>query len=587
MSKTLNQMTITEIRRECAYRELPITASRVDLQCILEAVIRAEGNDPSTFELPPRQPIVATPPVEEQPAVIDPLSILEENLSDENTSQNFENNRFSERHNPPLNLSCANFNHENSSSNLQHGPSQHKNTPHHDFPDLHTIHSIRVASEEIGALRQDMRVNKILAQLELRMSAIETAMTRYVDDQKITKSRIAKLEIDLKSCNISSNSAFRPIISSRQQVPDNDLRNDPIFCPYNDRTSVGVTQTDPHLSRRLNAVEQEVRDRLRITTPQRAPVYENERNRIEQPLSNSTGWDHDIPNIANHRVNNYQINSGPTPGYDSRFVEQPNRTVQFSTTHVVNELAGNPTQNSTLIPINDLKTARASLPQFSGRKEEDPIRFIKNSESILQQANIHKTAWVKTIDPQLTGSASDWFNTIRTLDLSWAEFKGELVDRFDNPDIQARLRAEIVSFRQGRDQRLTDFVLEKNQLSRRVQTGLSEAQIVSTVVGLMREEFRTHARLQHPGTFLDLRRIAAVLDVSCHSRQETQNKTYQPAKSKEIDRGRSPIAPVTQSKIDKNALPKAPLPCRYCKGPHWNKDCPNKRSGNGSAPGGA
>ena len=585
MSKTLDQMTITEIRRECAHRSLPITASRVDLQCMLEAIIRAEGNDPSSFELPPRQQIVATPPVDERSVVIDTL-IQEEKLSDENTSQNFESNRLSEMHDPPLNLSCVNFNNENTSSHNQYGSSQNKNTPHLDFPDLHTIHSIRVASEEIGALRQDMRVNKILAQLEMRMSTIETAMTRYVDDQKVIKNRVAKIENDLKSSNVSNSSAFRPIVSSRQPVLDNDLNNDLPFGSYNDRTTVRVTQTDPHLNSRLNAVEQEVRDRLRITTPQTAPVYENERSRVEQPLSNSTGWDHDLPNIASQRVNNYHINSGQTTRYDSQYVE-PNRTVQFSTTQVVNELSRPPTQNSTLIPIHDLKTARASLPQFSGRKEEDPIRFIKNSESILQQANIHKTAWVKTIDPQLTGSASDWFNTIRTLDLSWAEFKGELVERFDNPDIQARLRAEIVSFRQGRDQRLTDFVLEKNQLSRRVQTGLSEAQIVSTVVGLMREEFRTHARLQHPETFLDLRRIAAVLDVSSYSRPETQNKTYQPAKSKEIDRGKTPIAPVTQSKIDKNALTKAPLPCRYCKGPHWNKDCPTKRSENGSAPGGA
>ena len=88
-----------------------------------------------------------------------------------------------------------------------------------------------------------------------------------------------------------------------------------------------------------------------------------------------------------------------------------------------------------LIYIHDLKTARAYLPHFSGEKEEDPMRFISNSECIMQQANIHKSAWVRTIEPQLTRIAFDWWKTIRALDLSWSEFKGELTERFDNTDI--------------------------------------------------------------------------------------------------------------------------------------------------------
>lgn len=582
MSKTLDRMTLTEIKRECAHRNLPISATRIDLQCMLEAVIRAEGNNPSTYLLPPRQPIADSPTVDDQPLANNPGSIQEENRNDGYTSPtpsiiidaNFNT------HYPPLNLSCANIGNETLTDINRRAPPQINTPANAEFPDLHTIHSIRVASEEIGALRQDMRINTALAQIQLRLSAIETSMTQYSEDQKIIRNRVAKIESDLKSRHIPSSSAFRPIVSPRATVT-----NVPPFASYDDRTTAGVPQSNSYLNSRLNLIEQEVRETMRIVTPQTSPAHEPERTRVEQPLLNSTGWRNTEPNFASYGRNNSQLDFGHTTGYESRFNDQPNRTVQFSNTHEINEISESTVQNSTLIPIHDLKTARASLPKFSGRKEEDPSRFIEKAESILQQAKIHKSAWVRTVDQQLTGNASDWFNTIRTLDLSWGEFKGELVERFDNPDIQARLRAEIVSFRQGRDQRLTDFVLEKNQLARRVNTGLSETQLNSTVVGLMREEFRIHARLKHPTTFLDLRRIAAVLDVSSQSKVETQNKSYQPAKPKEENLGRFGSTTVTQSKFDKNGLSKAPLPCRYCKGPHWNKDCPNKRSGNGPAPG--
>ena len=127
-------------------------------------------------------------------------------------------------------------------------------------------------------------------------------------------------------------------------------------------------------------------------------------------------------------------------------------------------------------------------------------------------------------------------------------------------------------------------MLEKNQLARRVQTGLSESQVVSTIVGLMREEYRTHVRLQHPTTFLDLRRIAVVLDVSTSVKPEMQYKSQQPAKVKYSDPGKTSSAPVGKTNTAPNLLRKPPHPCRYCKGSHWNNECPKIPAGNGPKP---
>jgi len=174
-----------------------------------------------------------------------------------------------------------------------------------------------------------------------------------------------------------------------------------------------------------------------------------------------------------------------------------------------------------------LRTTRYSLPEFYGTTLEDPVRFIHNSESILYQARIDRSGWTRTVEPQLKEAASIWWNTIKILDLSWDEFRVEFLQKYDNPDIQSRLRAEIVSARQTPIQSLTEFVMAMNQLARRISTGLTETQLVSTITGLTRDEFRTHIRLQQPATFGDLQRIAGVLDPTAgeHPRKQSQPLT--------------------------------------------------------------
>jgi hypothetical protein len=89
-------------------------------------------------------------------------------------------------------------------------------------------------------------------------------------------------------------------------------------------------------------------------------------------------------------------------------------------------------ERSVLIPYEDLRAARASLPEFSGTKAEDPVRFIENAESILGQANIHSAGWTRMVEPQLKGIAGDWWTSIKILDLSWEEFRMEFLENFDN-----------------------------------------------------------------------------------------------------------------------------------------------------------
>ena len=88
----------------------------------------------------------------------------------------------------------------------------------------------------------------------------------------------------------------------------------------------------------------------------------------------------------------------------------------------------------------------------------------------------------------------------------------EFFENVNNSENQFQLRSDIVSTRQTFTQSLTEFVLIKNQLACRLNTGRLESDLVG-IAGLRRDIFRVHIRLHRSLTFGKLRRIAGVLDL--------------------------------------------------------------------------
>lgn len=102
-------------------------------------------------------------------------------------------------------------------------------------------------------------------------------------------------------------------------------------------------------------------------------------------------------------------------------------------------------QHSVLIPNEDLRVTRASLPEFTGTRVEDPVRFLKNTESILTQANIHPSGWTKAVETLMKRSDLTWWKFIKVLNLSWLKFWTEFLENCDNPEIQTQLSVSVVS----------------------------------------------------------------------------------------------------------------------------------------------
>ncbi|CAI6357652.1 unnamed protein product [Macrosiphum euphorbiae] len=60
-------------------------------------------------------------------------------------------------------------------------------------------------------------------------------------------------------------------------------------------------------------------------------------------------------------------------------------------------------EESNLLPRENLQAAKDALPEYSGKKEEDPTRFLNTTRDVLLEAKIPRQRWVKVLAPQLKG----------------------------------------------------------------------------------------------------------------------------------------------------------------------------------------
>ncbi|KAL4143948.1 hypothetical protein QTP88_006196 [Uroleucon formosanum] len=163
---------------------------------------------------------------------------------------------------------------------------------------------------------------------------------------------------------------------------------------------------------------------------------------------------------------------------------------------------------------NELNMARASILEFAGKKEEDTVRFLLQSEVIHEETGIHVARWVTVLAPQLKAQTGTWWGTMRALDLPWQEFKSELLEKLNGDELQSSLQSELLSTAQTKTETLGEYVLHKYQLYRRLNLGLIEEAVVMRVIGLIRDEFRIHARIQRLKVFSELRALPHVPDGS-------------------------------------------------------------------------
>ncbi|KAL4135101.1 hypothetical protein QTP88_006757 [Uroleucon formosanum] len=220
--------------------------------------------------------------------------------------------------------------------------------------------------------------------------------------------------------------------------------------------------------------------------------------------------------------------------------------------------------DSLLIPQNKLNMARASIPEFAGKREEDPVLFLFQAEAILEETAIHVARWVTVLAPQLKVQAGTWWGTMRAFDLPWQN-----------------LQSELLNTAQTKTKTLGKYVLYKYQLYRRLNLGLTEEAVVMTVIGLIRDEFRIHARIQRLKAFSELRALAHVLDGS--KAVMSGVSTNVPPKLKWLDKRKTETVEKSQMPNLKQRLSSG-AGCRACGShDHSQAACPKRMSESGNA----
>lgn len=596
-SKLLMNMSKTELMRECAYRGLSYNGTRNDLLVMLEGHIRDVGSDPNSTLLPPRPPI--------DDLTLDESSVADANRGGTNNSENANANITIHREPAVINGVVSNMLFDSNTEELQ--PPQNNrsmlssqppplNPISEMFDDLRVVNTIQTASTQIGDINRDIRLQALLTRMEIRISELEMSVLRYRHEEVRNEERFRRIKSCLRAANINIDDDIDDPLITHPRSSNIRLDQDAPIGPrgYTERES---NRLPDGLVDRLSSLEiANERFTPSAQQPNRDRRRENVRFQCDPPPNQTFARDH-----FNESFQSNRLHPGGDYDYDRRnyaestiFPRSGPTSKINSSDHYYNAGVGNH-ERSILIPLNDLTAARASFPEFSGAKEEDPVEFLDSTECILRQSKIHRSSWVRAVEPQLKGAAESWWKPMRVLKLSWTEFRGELAERFDNSDLQAHLLAEILSVRQGTNQRLTDFVLHKNQLTCRVRSPMSEAQIVSTIIGLMRDEFRTHLRLQQPTNFVDLRRIAHVLDSTTyatdnssavpHNTPQVHASRYQPRPNINPPNNGENAQNARRPNTDRTRNRDPPSPCLTCGGNHWHRFCPNNSGNGGGAQG--
>lgn len=165
--KTLAQMNRRELLRECAFREINGPTAKSDMLAVLENALRAEGLDPFKTVLPQRQPLE---------------NEIIETERDETATARLQHGGPSITAELPVNLTL-NDAESPTMSEITQVPDREAIPPNASSVDyMYTVRSIAHATEEMGAVRRNLRDMSLNTRMEARLSEVERALSRITQE---------------------------------------------------------------------------------------------------------------------------------------------------------------------------------------------------------------------------------------------------------------------------------------------------------------------------------------------------------------------------------------------------------------------
>ncbi|XP_033223263.1 uncharacterized protein LOC117176952 [Belonocnema kinseyi] len=211
--------------------------------------------------------------------------------------------------------------------------------------------------------------------------------------------------------------------------------------------------------------------------------------------------------------------------------------------------------------IRAFQSQAPPIPDYSGKDHEEPRKFLANCERYFIQAHTDPTQWTRMVDKSLKGEAQTWWTTFKGLSFSWAEFQEQLLARFDSVTKRMQLHTALYSRRQAERESVAVFLQEQYLLAQRICPAVSNKQLTTLLLDLVRPTIRRLVRARNPTTFTMLLEFATQAErdeADCTPKRE-------PAKKEEQNRP----SPGPAFRRD-NERP--PPDCRFCP-----RDCGRNR----------
>lgn len=196
------------------------------------------------------------------------------------------------------------------------------------------------------------------------------------------------------------------------------------------------------------------------------------------------------------------------------------------------------------------------LPEFSGRLHEDPASFISACEATLRQQRLPEQVWLHVIKGQLKGEAAQWWTDYGEFVTSWPQLTKRLQTRFASPAKIGLAQKEFYGTEQHANEPVEKFLRQKTRLEQRLNTRLTEDELVGLLINQLLPELKSLVRAARPRDVENLIEIATELEAD----QPTQKKPKA-----------NPFPASTKA-----AAAPAPSPpkCQHCPQWHYHRHCP-------------
>lgn len=240
--------------------------------------------------------------------------------------------------------------------------------------------------------------------------------------------------------------------------------------------------------------------------------------------------------------------------------------------------------------LNDTIKSKETLKiTYSGRPDEDPLRFADEFEYFCNKQNIDNDYdRARLFADQCRGEAKIFINSLPLHVITFEELRNRFIYRYNNSDALVSLTGSLFSEAQKETEAAEQFTDRKRALFYRIYPRGRESELVPIILTLLRPALRSRLRGLRLINLEELTRLATEIerDIAAERasyRVAPQNRAQPPpALRQQQPQQRQALPPPRVPQINTsrqpgpNATSNRSIECFICGANHYARDCPRK-----------